>query len=334
MAAVPAQSRVPAQAGAHRELARGLRRACVVGTAVAAIVLLPALPALAHITTTPGSARAGSTAVLTFHVPNEESGADTVKLDMLIPTAHPIAQLLVKPVPGWSISVRTVRLAKPLVTDDGTFSQAVSEVIWSGGRILPGQFQDFTISADPLPTGVRQLAFKAIQTYSNKDVVRWIDLPQPGLPAPAHPAPILTLTTVAVPARTAGGTAAAGPSSDGTARLLGVAGLAVGLLACLLAGVLTLTVTRRSRRLAPAGGQARMPAGNGVADQAASPAEPVGPRRDQPTPSAKAASRPDQEAASAKAAGRRQQGGGGTKAASRTDRRPAGSKPPASRRRG
>src|SRR5215472_9480098 len=194
--------------------ARPLRRATIVGAATAAAVLLSAGPALAHITISPASVPAGSTAVLTFHVPNEETNADAVKLDVQIPTVHPIAQLLVQPVPGWTISVRTIKLAKPLVTDDGSFSQAVSEVIWSGGKILPGQFQDFSVSADPLPAGISQLPFKAIQTYSNGDVVRWIDLPQPGEPAPAHPAPILTLTTgtatapAAAPARTGSATPA------------------------------------------------------------------------------------------------------------------------------
>ena len=75
----------------------------------------------------------------------------------------------------------------------------MSEVTWRGGQILPGQYQDFSVSADPLPAGVSQLAFKAIQTYSNGDVVRWIDLPQPGQPAPEHPAPVLTLTPRARP---------------------------------------------------------------------------------------------------------------------------------------
>lgn len=35
-------------------------------------------------------------------------------------------------------------------TDDGTFSVAVSEVTWTGGKILPGQYQDFSVSADPV----------------------------------------------------------------------------------------------------------------------------------------------------------------------------------------
>jgi periplasmic copper chaperone A len=233
--------------------ARILPRTAVVGTAAAAAVLLLAVPALAHITITPDSVPAGTAAVLTFHVPNEEAHANTTQVDMQIPTTHPIAQLLVKPVPGWKISVRAVTLAKPVVTDDGQFTQAVSEVIWSGGQIVPGQFQDFTVSADPLPQGVSQMVFKAIQTYSNGDVVRWIDLAQPGQPEPDHPAPVLALTTGAATAsgKTTTTATAAGSVTDGTARALAIAGLLVGL----LAGLLALAVAGRARRsLARAGG--------------------------------------------------------------------------------
>lgn len=210
--------------------ARTLRRVIIPGTAVAAALLLSAAPALAHIGVSPDRAPAGSAAVLTFHVPDEEAHADTVRVDMQIPTDHPIAQLLVRPVPGWTIAVRTVTLTKPLVTDDGTFTQAVSEVIWSGGQILPGQFQDFSVSADPLPAGASQLAFKTIQTYSNGDVVRWIDLRQAGQPEPDHPAPVLTVTTAASPGTTTHATVA-GAGSDHTARTLAIAGVLAGLLA-------------------------------------------------------------------------------------------------------
>jgi len=227
--------------------ARGLARAAVAGCAASAAVLMLAVPALAHITVTPDSAPGGSAAVLTFHVPNEEATADTTKLDMKIPTDHPIVNLLVKPVPGWTVSVKTITLARPVVTDDGKFTQAVSEVIWSGGEIAPGQFQDFSVSADPLPTGVSALAFKALQIYSNGDVVRWIDLSAPGQPEPGHPAPVLTLTSAT---HTAGTTAAAADvpaaprsGADGTARALAVAGLAVGLL-----GLAAAAVALRRRR--------------------------------------------------------------------------------------
>lgn len=218
--------------------ARSLLRVALAVPAAAAALLLLAVPALAHITVTPGSAQAGSATVLTFHVPDEEVKADTVKVDMKIPTDHPIADLLVKPVPGWAISVKTVALAKPLVTDDGKFTQAVSEVIWSGGKIAPGQFQDFSVTADPLPGGAGKLIFKTLQTYSNGDVARWIDVPQPGQPEPDHPAPVLTLTkvTAAVHATAiSDGSPARRPGPDGMARTLAIAGLAAGLLALAIA---------------------------------------------------------------------------------------------------
>ncbi|HEY3877801.1 MAG TPA: YcnI family protein [Trebonia sp.] len=215
-------------------------------------VLALAGTAFAHVTITPGSAPQGSTAELTFKVPNEESTAATTQLQVQVPTDHPIAQFLVKPVPGWSVSVQTITLAKPVVTDDGSFSTAVSEVTWTGGKILPGQFQDFSVSADPLPSGIGQLVFKAVQTYSNGDVVRWIDLPQAGQPEPAHPAPVLTLTSAGADAAadTAAGTQADPPAaagSDTTAVALGAAGLATGLLGLAAGGSAWLRV-RRGRR--------------------------------------------------------------------------------------
>jgi uncharacterized protein YcnI len=226
----------------------------VLGGAGAGLLAL-AGPAFAHVTITPGSAPEGSTAELTFKVPNEEAKAATVELQVQVPTAHPIAQFLVKPVPGWTVTVQTVTLPKPIVTDDGSFTTAVSEVTWKGGTIQPGQYQDFSVSADPLPSGAGQLVFKAVQTYSNGDVVRWIDLPQAGQPEPEHPAPILTLTRASggadAGAGDAAGTqadpAAASGGSTGTdtgALALGAAGLAAGLLGLAAGG----TAWLRSRR--------------------------------------------------------------------------------------
>ncbi|HEY0937522.1 MAG TPA: YcnI family protein, partial [Trebonia sp.] len=192
---------------------RGAARVLVVLGGAAAGLLALAGTAFAHVTITPGSAPQGSTAELTFKVPNEESKAATVELQLQVPTARPIAQFLVKPVPGWSVTVQTVTLPKPVVTDDGSFGTAVSEVTWKGGTIKPGEFQDFSVSADPLPSGIGQLVFKAVQTYSNGDVVRWIDLPQPGQPEPEHPAPVLTLTSAGA-AGAGGGGGAGGAQAD------------------------------------------------------------------------------------------------------------------------
>jgi uncharacterized protein YcnI len=226
-----------------------LQRGAVVAVGSLVAVAVLAGPALAHVVITPSSAPAGSAAELTFRVPNEEDKAATVELQVKIPTNHPIAQLLVEPVPGWTATVTTVTLATPITTDDGTFDSAVSEITWKGGKIVPGQFQDFAVSADPLPSGISQLVFKAVQTYSNGDVVRWIDLNQPGEPTPAHPAPILTLTTgtSADPDGSADGTTAAAGSDDTTAIALGAAGLVAGM-GGLVAGLAAWRASRRAVR--------------------------------------------------------------------------------------
>lgn len=243
-----------------------IRRATVTATAVTvatvAIVAVTALPASAHVTVSPTSLPKGSTGELTFKVPNEESKATTTEVQLQIPTDHPIAQVLPRQLPGWTVTVKTTTLATPLKTDDGTFTTAVSEIDWTGGTIPVGQYQDFQISVDPLPTDTAQLVFKAVQTYSNGDIVRWIDLTQPGQPAPDHPAPVLTLTAADSSDSSSGGSgsnnnaAAANPSASAVAAQSSTGGSdsatvgiwlgALGLAAGLAALALTLVFRRRS----------------------------------------------------------------------------------------
>jgi uncharacterized protein YcnI len=180
---------------AIRQVSRRTAARIAVTTGLTAAVVVCAVgPASAHVSVSPESAPQGSTAEITFRVPNEEAHAVTTKLQVQVPTSTPIAQLLARPVPGWSVTEHSTKLSKPLVTDDGKFTTVVDEVTWSGGRIEPGQYQDFALSADPLPSSGSSLVFKALQTYSNGDVVRWIDVPRSGQPEAAHPAPVLALT--------------------------------------------------------------------------------------------------------------------------------------------
>ena len=240
------------------------RRAAAVTVTAAALVAVTALPASAHVTVSPDSLPKGATAELTFKVPNEESNATTTQVQLQIPTDHPIAQVLPRQIPGWTVAVKTTTLSTPLKTDDGTFTTAVSEIDWTGGTIPVGQYQDFQVSVDPLPTDTNQLVFKAVQTYSNGDIVRWIDLTQAGQPDPEHPAPVLTLTAAdstdsgstgtGSSSSTSGSKAASndtsaaadakssGGSSDTAGIVLGSLGLAAGLAAL----ALTLLARRRS----------------------------------------------------------------------------------------
>jgi uncharacterized protein YcnI len=167
-----------------------LARATLAGLA---LVILAAAPAGAHVTIQPDVAKKGSFSVFSFSVPNESTTANTVKLEVTLPTDTPIAFVSLQPIPGWTWAADTTQLAKAVKTDDGTVTEAVSKITWSGGTIAPGEFQLFTISAGPLPTNKKSIEFKAVQTYSDGTVVRWIEDTPKGGPEPEHPAPVLKL---------------------------------------------------------------------------------------------------------------------------------------------
>jgi uncharacterized protein YcnI len=226
-------------------------RATTVAVLAGSAVLLAAVPAFAHVTVQPDSVAKGSYSTVSFKVPCEEDNASTTELEVNFPTDHPIASVSIQPVPGWTAKVTTSKLSTPLKTDDGTVTSAVSKITWTGGKIAPGQFQQFPVSLGPLPDNADSLSFKALQTYSDGNVVRWIEIPQAGQPEPQNPAPSLKLTAAASDsgaAPTATGSPAGAPpagkgtaggatsstasadSTDGTARALGIAGIVVGVI--------------------------------------------------------------------------------------------------------
>jgi uncharacterized protein YcnI len=156
--------------------------------------VLPATSAFAHVTVNPREAAQGRYAKLAFRVPNERDGLNTTKLEVNFPTDHPLASVSVRPHAGWTYSVVKAKLATPIKSDDGEISEGVSKVTWTGGAIKPGEFDEFEVSVGPLPDDVDSLTFKALQTYSDGEVVRWIEEAPAGGGEVDHPAPVLKLT--------------------------------------------------------------------------------------------------------------------------------------------
>jgi uncharacterized protein YcnI len=216
-------------------------------------------PAAAHVTVNPREAVQGGYAKLAFRVPNERDNASTTKLEVNLPANAPIASVSVKPTAGWTVVVERAKLATPIKTDDGEPTEAPSKITWTAtspdAAIKPGQFQEFEISGGPLPQ-VDQMIFKALQTYSNNEIVRWIEEPANGAEL-EHPAPVLKLTKAATaqggaPVNANANLAVSGGSTGegrtGWALGLGIAGLVAGL-AGLVFGLLA---WRRSGRAASA----------------------------------------------------------------------------------
>jgi len=133
------------------------------------------------------------------------------------------------------------------VAKDG---QRLSTITWTAeddkSAIPPGAFQDFGLSLK-IPDKAGPLTFKALQTYSSGEVVRWI-----GADGSDNPAPIVTVAApaasatpaAATPAATA--TPAASSDDDGGGNGLAIVALIVGAVGVLL-GAAGLLSGRRAR---------------------------------------------------------------------------------------
>jgi uncharacterized protein YcnI len=141
---------------------------------VVGVVLAIASPAYAHVEISSDNAASGKPSNMTLSVPNEMSNAGTVKVDLRFPEGQQLTAVSVQPTTGWN--------ATPSATG----------IVWTGGPLTGENEVKFNFTAT-LPSDAKTLEFKALQTYDNGQVVRWIEETPAGGPEPEHPAPVLTL---------------------------------------------------------------------------------------------------------------------------------------------
>jgi len=170
-------------------------RLLAVGALVAALVALPTT-ADAHVRVIPESTTADGWTTLTFRVPNESETATTTGLTVELPTDTPLLYVSTKPVPGWQATIEKADLPEPVERHGATITQAPVRVVWTaspGAEISQGQFQEFEISAGPLPEAGTTLVLPADQAYSDGTVVSWDEVAD-GDEEPERPAPVFTTT--------------------------------------------------------------------------------------------------------------------------------------------
>ncbi|MBO4209232.1 YcnI family copper-binding membrane protein [Micromonospora echinofusca] len=218
------------------------------GAALTAVLGFAA-PAAAHVSVDPKEATQGGYGRFAFRVPNESDTASTTKVEVVLPENAPVGSVSTMPVPGWTVSVQKRTVDPPVEVHGTPLTEVVSRIVWTasaGAGVKPGEFQEFPVSLGPLPK-VDRMVFKALQTYSDGNVVRWIEEPPAaGGEEPANPAPVLVLApegeggTAPSAAATVAAAAAAdrGDSAGGgdSGTLLGAAGLAAGLAGFVLGG--------------------------------------------------------------------------------------------------
>jgi len=225
---------------------------CVAATALAG-------SASAHVTLQPAEVPAGTFKRLDVRVPNERDDAATRKVQVQFPAGFIFVSY--EPVAGWSTKVTMAKLDEPVEVFGEQHAEQVDRVTFTatGKGIAPGQFQDFGLSVGLPDKPAATLTFKALQTYSGGEVVRWIGAPDSDRPAPqvklvaapeggaaAHRSGAAAEDDAAV-----GAAAAATAGDDDGADMLSVVALIIGGLG-LLAGLAGLAAARRSRSSATA----------------------------------------------------------------------------------
>ena len=242
-----------------------MRRANVAGLLAVGALIAPA-SAQAHISLHPNTIPAGAFATLDIRVPGEQEGAYVTKVDTLFPSGFTGVDY--ENVPGWNAKIIETKLATPIKEDGETIDTQVSQIVWTWagpqGKVNNGQFINFPLSlAIPDSATGKALEFRTVQTYSNGQIVHWIE---PSLTA-EHPSPRINVTAKggqieevagdeAGPEAGQSGSSPPTPASStparksasGASKGLGITALILGALG-LLAGVAALITARRSRTM-------------------------------------------------------------------------------------
>ncbi len=206
-----------------------MRRAGI--AVLAAFATVPPGTAAAHIQVRPTAAAPGDPVLWTVLIPSEEE-AGTAQVELAVP--KDVLPFSYEDQAGWQRTIRP--------NPDGS----VRSIVWRGRTPGDGLATFRFLASTPERDG--KIAWKAIQTYRDGDVVRWI-----GSPASETPASVTTISR-SVPRENAGGEsggatvpAAAPSASIGSSADGGPDWLARGLaLVSLLAALAAVALRRRA----------------------------------------------------------------------------------------
>lgn len=148
------------------------------GLAVATCVAVAAVSsAEAHMVLAQGEAAAGSYYKAVFGTGHGCSGSPTVRVRIQIPDGV----TSVKPMPkaGWKLETTKKTYKTPIIDHGRTITEGVGEVVWSGGKLLDENYDEFIMQVKLPETAGATVYFPAIQECE-QGVHRWIEIPEAG----------------------------------------------------------------------------------------------------------------------------------------------------------
>ncbi|KAK1177078.1 YcnI family protein [Streptomyces sp. NBS 14/10] len=178
--------------------ARTGRRIAVAGAAALTSALVLAAPAAAHAEVEADTPQAlAENVTLSFVSEAESDSAGFRELRVVLPDGIAPDDVSLAGAPkGWRLKA----------TADG--------YTVGGPALKPGVNAEHKIKVDRLPDA-KQIAFKTVETYSDGEVSRWIELPRGG-DEPEQPAPVLKLKAAAPDAKPASPSPTSSPAPDET----------------------------------------------------------------------------------------------------------------------
>ncbi|KRR12382.1 YcnI family protein [Bradyrhizobium valentinum] len=152
---------------------------------VAALAVLVATAASAHVTLENKQSSVSSYYKAVFAVPHGCAGSATVKLRVQIPEG--VIGVKPMPKPGWTVETVKGKYATEYQHHGSKVSEGVKEVVWSGGKLADDNYDEFIV-ATFLTGGLKPnttLYFPVVQECE-QGVSRWIDIPKEGQGAHGH----------------------------------------------------------------------------------------------------------------------------------------------------
>jgi uncharacterized protein YcnI len=146
----------------------------------AAVGALCASAASAHVTLETQQAPVGSTYKAVLRVPHGCKGAATTKLRIRIPQG--VIAVKPMPKPGWTLETVKGKYEKAYDYYGTPTAEGVTEVIWSGGKLLDEHYDEFVLraylTADLKPGTM--LHVPVVQECEGGASERWIEIPAAG----------------------------------------------------------------------------------------------------------------------------------------------------------